>query len=292
MFSTVLSGKNARPWTRCGTCGIPIDRKTASKIIGEAKRENIKALSIQKKDFQRRISGLKVTQKKALAKLAISSRQAISRVQRIAEEKARNDRMLFDQEFSRLKSIYQISLAQIKELQARQNTVASSEIKEIVGTSFEESKQVFNQLVQSNQARMLEFQAWLQQELPRHLVQNLGVEYKAGEQEESESEQDNLVRELGLRDELIEQAQERITKLEGELSSKQRKTIWKRMRRASPTEPYKEEEDSDPQQEILKMIREIAEERTQMESARKVPEQRKLPQFVDSFGSRMSRKPV
>ena len=252
------------------------------------RREYARTLAAQKKDFDHRISGLKAEQKKVLVRIALSNKRVAGRIQRNADERARQDRILFDQEFSRLKSEYQMSIAQIKELHGRQSMMIFNQLRELIASYVEQGRKDYDQFIESNHTQMLEFQRWLQEELPSQILESVNND-GAAKNTESESEQDvdKLAKEIGSRDEMIMKAQERIRELEGKLASRQRSTIWKRMRRNSPAEPYKEEESSDPQHEILSMIREIAQKRSQIKGVR---EELDLPEFADSFGSRMSKK--
>jgi hypothetical protein len=229
---------------------------------------------------------LKTAQKKALAKMAKANRQAMHRARQSAQERARNDRILFEQEYARLRHAYQVSLAQLKDLHSRQNMIALNELKESISSVIDENKREMSRVSQDSQAQFAAFQTWLQEELPRHLIES------AQPQDEPASEREELAGELRSKDQLIEEAQERIARLEATLSAKQGRAIWKRMRKSSRPEPYKGEEQADPQQEVLSMIREIAQERSQMQKAPKIPDQAPLPEFTDSFGSRMSRRIV
>jgi hypothetical protein len=243
-------------------------------------------LQVQKKESERRLSELKTTHKKAMAKMSKSNKQAVLRAQKGGHERARQDRILFEQEYARLRHTYQVSLAHLKDLQTRQNMIALNDLKESIASIVDENRRELGRTIQENQAQFVAFQAWLQEELPRHIVESVPT------QNESDSDMDRLVGELRSKDQLIEEAQERIAHLESSLSAKQGRAIWKRMRKSSPPEPYKGEEPADPQQEVLSMIREIAQERSQMEATRKMPEQAPLPEFTDSFGSIMSRRIV
>jgi hypothetical protein len=166
---------------------------------------------------------------------------------------------------------------------------AISELRDAISNSSEETRKMVSQLAQDTQEQFASIQNWLQAELPRQLVESVSSMSDSTETEETGSDLDKLVREIGSKDRLIADASERIKKLEDELSARKARTIWKRMKRSSPPEPYKEEP-SDPQAEILNMIREIAQERTRMDATRKGPEQRNLPEFTDSFGSRIAKK--
>jgi len=256
-----------------------------ARLEREVRQKQKQVLAVQKKEFDRTMTEQIAKQKKALAKIAMSSRRGTSRIQRNADERARQDRILFDQEFSRLKNAYQMSLAQIKESHGRQNVLIFNQLKDLVASYVEEGRKNYGLFVDTNQAQMLEFQKWLQEELPNQILENVSGE--EGAQKNIEPDVDKLVKEIDTRDDVITKAEARIRELEGKLASRQGRTIWKRMRRSSPPEPYKEEESSDPQQEIFRMIREIAHERGQIERAR---EEKDLPEFVDSFGSRMSKK--
>gem|GEM_PF-2969745 len=280
-----MTSRTAKSSARCSTCGEGIGKSVMARLEREARQKQKQVLVAQKKEFDRRMSEQIAKQKKALAQIATSSRRGASRIQRNADEKARQDRVLFDQEFSRLKNAYQMSLAQIKELHSRQNVLIFNQLKDLVASYVEEGRKNYDLFVETNQAQMLEFQKWLQEELPNQILVNVSGE--EGAEKNIEPEVDKLVKEIGTRDDVITKAEARIRELEGKLASRQGRTIWKRMRRASPPEPYKEEESSDPQQEIFRMIREIAHERGQIERAR---EEKDLPEFVDSFGSRMSKK--
>jgi HEPN domain-containing protein len=259
------------------------------KLARDLQRGHVYALGLQKKDFDHRISRLKAEQNKSLARIVRSTKKTTSRIQRNADERARQDRLLFDNEFSRLKSSYQASIAQIKELHGRQSMMLFNHLKDLVESYVEQGRKSYDQLVENNQAQMLGFQRWLREELPNQILETVISEEAVPQDIEPESEHDvdKLVKEIDSRDEMIRKAEERIRELEGNLASGRRRNIWKRMRRASPEEPYKEEESSDPQQEVLSMIREIAQERSQIKAVR---EERKLPEFADSFGSRISKK--
>jgi hypothetical protein len=256
-----------------------------ARLEREVRQKQKQVLVVQKKEIGRTMSELIAKQKKALTKMVMSNRMEASRIQRYADERARQDRVLFDQEFSRLKNAYQMSLAHVKELQSRQNVLIFNQLKDLVVSYVDEGRKNHDQFVETNQAQMLEFQKWLQEELPSQILENVSGE--EGAEKNIEPDVDKLVKEIGTRDDVITKAEARIRELEGKLASRQGRTIWKRMRRASPPEPYKEEESNDPQQEIFRMIREIAHERGQIESAR---EEKDLPEFADSFGSRMSKK--
>lgn len=260
-----------------------------ANLARDLRREHVQALAVQKRDFDRRISGLKADQKKTLAKIALSNKQVTGRIQRNADERARQERVLFDHEYSRLKSAYQMSIAQLKELHGHQSMMIFNQLKELVASYVEQGRKDYDQFIESNQAQVLEFQRWLQEELPNQILESVNGDDGAAKNTESELEADvdKLVKEIGSRDEMIIKAEERIRELEGKLASGQRRNIWKRMRRTSPAEPYKEDESSDPQQEILSMIREIAQERSQIKRASK---EQHLPEFADSFGSRISKK--
>jgi hypothetical protein len=279
----------ARSLARCGSCGKPIGRAIQAKFERVLRREHVHALALQKKDFDHRISRLKAEQKKALARIARSNKKAASRIQRNADERTRQDRILFAHEFSRLKSSYQMSITQIKELHGRQSMMIFSQLKDLIASYVEQGQKGYVQLIEDNQAHMLGFQRWLQEELPNQILETVNDDASSAKNIEPESEPDvdKLVQEIGSRDEMIKKAEQRIKELEGNIASGRRRNIWKRMRRASPVEPYKEEESSDPQQEVLSMIREIAQERSQIKAAR---EERNLPEFADSFGSRISKK--
>ena len=259
------------------------------KLARDLQREHVHALGLQKKDFDRRISRLKAEQNKALARIVRSNKKTTSRIQRNADDRARQDRLLFDHEFSRLKSSYQLSIAQIKELHGRQSMMVFNQLRDLVASYVEQGRKGYDQLIEKNQAQMLAFQRWLQKELPNQILETAISEEAVPQDIELQSEHDvnELVKEIDSRDEMIKNAEERIRELEGNLASGRRRNIWKRMRRATPEEPYKEEESSDPQQEVLSMIREIAQERSQIKAA---SEERKLPEFADSFGSRISKK--
>lgn len=285
----MLTSRTAKSSARCGSCGKPISISLQAKLARDLQRENVHGLALQKKDFDHKISRLKAKQKKALARIARSNKKVTSRIQRNADERARQDRILFDHEFSRLKSSYQMSIAQIKELHGRQTMMIFGQLKDLVASYVEQGRRGYDQLIENNQAQMLGFQRWLQEELPSQIFETVNDDASATQYAEPESEPDmeKLVQEIGSRDEMIKKAEERIRELEGNLASGRRRNIWKRMRRASPVEPYKEEESGDPQQEVLSMIREIAQERSQIKAAR---EERNLPEFADSFGSRISKK--
>ncbi|MGI0037178.1 MAG: hypothetical protein ACRD99_02315 [Nitrososphaera sp.] len=281
-----MTGRTAKLSALCASCGKPVGKSVLARLALQVRKERRQALALQKKDFDKRMSELKANQKKALTKMALSNRQGTSRIQRNADERARQDRILFEQEFSRLKGAYQLSLAQIKELHGRQSIMIFNQLKDMIANYVREGGKNYDQFVESNQAHILEFQRWLQEELPSQILENVSDAEKYVEVE-SEPDVEELVKKIGSRDELITKAEQRIRELEGKLASRQRRTIWKRMRRASPPEPYKEEESSDPQHEILSMIREIAQERGQMKS---VLEEQNPPDLADSFGSRISKK--
>jgi hypothetical protein len=249
-------------------------------------QEHRKEIHVKKKQFERTILELKTAQKKAMLKMAKSNRQALNRAQRAVHERARQDRILFEQEYARLRHTYQVSLAQLKDLHVHQNTIALNDLKESITSVVNENKKEMSQVAHDSQAQFVAFQTWLQEELPRHLIEGANI------QSESDSDMDSLIGELRSKDQMIEQAQERIARLEAALLAKQGRAIWNRMKRSSPPEPYKGEEPADPQQEVLNMIREIAQERSQMEASRKMPVQMPLPEFTDSFGSRMSKKMI
>jgi hypothetical protein len=258
----------------------------------EALQERRKALLDQKKVFETKITRLIVDQKKAIAKMSQSNKQQVNKMRNAAEERSRLDRTLFDQEFTRLKNSYQTSLAQIKDSYSRQNIAYFNELKQLIGNCIEDGRTNYQTLVENNQAQIQELHNWLHQELPRHLIEIAAADNDMVRERDPipETEEDRLAREISSRDELIQRAEGRIKELEEKISSKQNKTIWNRMRRASPTEPYKEEEPKDPQQEVLNMIREIAQEREQMERVRDASGNAGPAQLADSFGSRMSKK--
>ena len=280
-----MTSRTAKSSARCSSCGETIGKSIMAGLEREVRQEQKQVLVVQKKEFDRIMSELIVKQKKALAKMAMSSRRNASRIQHNADDRARQDRFLFDQEFSRLKNAYQMSLAQIKELHSRQNMLIYNQLKDLIASYVEDGRKNYDLFVETNQAQMLDIQKWLQEELPNQILENVSGE--EGSEKNTEPDVDKLVKEIGTRDDVITKAEARIRELEGKLASRQGRTIWKRMRRASPPEPYKEEESSDPQQEIFRMIREIAHERGQIERAK---EEKDLPEFADSFGSRISKK--
>ena len=280
-----MTSRTAKSSARCSSCGETIGKSIMGRFEREVRQKEEQVLVVQKKAFDRMMSVLVAKQKKALAKMAMSSRRGASRIQRNADDRARQDRILFDQEFSRLKNAYQTSLAQLKELHSRQNMTIFNQLKDLIASYVEDGRKNYDLFVETNQAQMLEIQKWLQEELPNQILENVSGE--EGAEKNTEHDVDKLVKEIGTRDDVITKAEARIRELERKLASRQGRTIWKRMRRASPPEPYKEEESSDPQQEIFRMIREIAHERGQIERAR---EEKDLPEFADSFGSRISKK--
>lgn len=281
----------ARSRARCSSCGKSIDRITAAKLVVETKQEQRMALLSQKRDFDKRILALVAKQKKAFARLAALNVHETNRIRRNADERAKRERTLFDQEFARLKRNYQLSLTQLKESYAKQNQQNFDELKMLIANSADESKKNLDVVVESSQAHIQVIHGWLQQELPRLLLENAQCETYSDDISGtgSETEVDRLVNEISSRDELIQKTEGRIKELEGMLASRQGRPLWKRMRRAAPSEPYKEEEIRDPQQEILSVIREIAQEREQLEKAREQNEQGSMLQFADSFGSRLSK---
>jgi hypothetical protein len=266
-----------------------MDREAVRRLVNLAEQSQKKALAEQKKVFGKRVADLVTSQKKALAKQAMLSRRESSRIRASAQEKARQDRVLFDQEFARLRGAYQMSLAQMRESQSRQNLVMLNELKDLMGTYFEEGTKHFNSVVETNHGHIQDILKWLQDELPGQLVESVSQRLADGDLAEigTDAKTESSSESRG-RDEAIEKAEARIRDLEERLTSKEKKTIWKRMRRSS-AEPYKEAEPVDPQQEVLRMIREIAHERDQMERTRGNTSQRNSPQFADSFGSTMSK---
>jgi hypothetical protein len=287
-----LTGRLVRQLTKCRECGAPLDKLTLLKIQRETTQENRRALLRQRKEFEAKISKLKTDQKKTTAKIIQSNRQQISDMKRSSEDRSKQDRTLFEHEFARLKKSYQLSIMQIKESYSRQNVAYFNELKELVGACIEDGRKNYQSLVEQNQTHVQELQNWLQQELPHQLIELASSEADSETNSLSESDIHRLAHEISSRDEAIQRAEGRIKDLEDRLSSKQSRTIWNRMRRSTPTEPYKEDEPADPQQEVLNMIREIAREREQMESARQVSGERGRAQFADSFGSKMSKKLV
>lgn len=276
--------------TKCRACGTPFDKLTLLKIQRETTQENRRALLRQRKEFEAKISKLKADQKKANAKIIQSNRQQNNNMKKSSEDRSKQDRTLFEHEFARLKKSYELSIMQIKESYSRQNVAYFNELKELVGTCIEDGRTSYQSLVEQNQTHVQELRNWLQQELPHQLIELTSGQTDSEVNSLSEFDIHRLAREISSRDEAIQRAEGRIKELEDRLSSKQSRTIWNRMRRSAPTEPYKEEEPGDPQQEVLNMIRDIAREREQMESARQVSGERGRAQFADSFGSTMSKK--
>ncbi|HKU49419.1 MAG TPA: hypothetical protein VJP79_05685, partial [Nitrososphaera sp.] len=230
---------------------MTIDRRTVENLLRTSHQENRQALASQKRDYERRISQLKGEQKKTLVRFTQSSRQARKKAKREAEEKARQDRILFEQEFSRLKAAYQTNLTQLKEFYTRQNVAGLNELRVLLSDYAEEAKKHFNNAIEDQRSQMHEVQAWLQNELPRQLLQLSSEQVDdsgiaEAEMIEEALDTDSLSREIQARDELIEKAGARIRSLEEKLAPKQGKTLWKRMRRSSPPEPYKDEEPTDP----------------------------------------------
>lgn len=244
-------------------------------------RDNKRLLS-KLEQLQKAVDALGGENKK-LSKMIRSVRGDSRRDSRILQERERQQRMLFDQQLMRLSSAYQQSLAVIRQEHARHADAVLDQFKSIVKTAAEESMARLGEIADLGRSQAESLRTLIQQELPARLLEILNSNDEPSENDQSEM--DRLLEEISRRDVAIQQASGKIRALELQLASKQRRTLWRRNRRET-SEPYKEETSDDPQQEILQIIREIAQERKRI---RKSEDSESQYHFGDSFGSRLSK---
>lgn len=262
-------------------------RCSLARFKRESEGEHRRVLLMERKAFEKRLGALKAHHKKVIRKLIDSNKRERARSRRVLEEVSRQQRILFDQEFLRLKNAYQQSLEGLKQAHARQSALVVGELKASFNGYIDAFKAQFDELGENNRAQMQELRMWIEQELPATLLGHIEQLDRANAGEEDNTRR--LASEISKRDAQVTQANEKIRELEARLESKQGRALWKRVRKESKPEPYKEEPPSDPQQEILEIIREIARERERVSAAREGTEGRKLIQhFAESVGSKVS----
>jgi hypothetical protein len=258
-----------------------LSTRFAYDVAGRVDRDNKRLLS-KLEQLQKAVDELRGENKK-LTKMIRSARADSRRDSRILQERERQQRMLFDQQLLRLSSAYQQSLAVIRQEHARHADAVLGQIKAIVKNTAEESMAHLGEIADLGRSQSESLRTLIQQEMPVRLLEILNSNDEHSEN--GQKEMDRMLEEISRRDVEIQQASSRIRALELQLASKQRRTLWRRNRRET-SEPYKEETSDDPQQEILQIIREIAQERNRI---RKSEDAESQYHFGDSFGSRLSK---
>lgn len=280
--------KSTAVWSaaKCRECGAKLDRHTLARLEREAERQHRRVLLMEKKAFEKRLAALKAEHKKALGKLIDSNKRDRARSRGISEEMARQQKIVFDQDFLRLRNAYQLSLEALKQAHSRENALVVDELKTSFNSYIDAFKAQFDELGEGNRTQLQELRAWLEQELPATLLGH--IEQLDGPNI-LEDNVERLASEISKRDAQVAEANEKIKELEARLASRQGRGLWRRAHRDARSEPYKEEPPTDPQQEILEIIREIARERERINGPREETDAKNpIQHFAESVGSKVS----
>ncbi|HKX81017.1 MAG TPA: hypothetical protein VJL54_02055 [Nitrososphaera sp.] len=278
-----LKGRIGGQATKCKSCGTPVDARLVAALTRVERSQRI--ASRDQIALLKSVTDLKAQHAKDFGKITKSQRKVATHGRKYAEEIMRRDRIFYEQELFRLRSAFASSIAQLKDAYVQQSRAVAG-LRAAIMENSESIPARLESLAEANRSALAEQRDWLEQTLPATLLDQLGSAVSSAE--ETESERDRLANDIAQRDTQIEQATERIGQLEAMLAAKQRKAIWKRVRRET-VEPYKDEPQVEPQKEILDIIREIAQERKRMTAADE-EKANSLAHFADSFGSRMSAK--
>ncbi|MCI0557167.1 MAG: hypothetical protein MN733_01640 [Nitrososphaera sp.] len=264
-----------------------LKRKAIEKYDRQTKR--------QRKEFESQLATLKLVFSKRMQSLETRHRIEKREWQEKIREQARQNNENFDREFSRLKRNYQLHLEQVKEIYHRQNTFFASEMKASLHHQMESSKKDYELLAAANQKQVRKFQHWLQDDLiPRLLEKKQQIESSEAERVKlgAELELNKLIEKLDERNSEVEQAKERIKRLEDRAAGRYPRAIWARMRREPQIESSTVQGDIEPRQvEILKIIKEIARERAKIGQTREgVDDEDSVGQLAGSWRSEMTKK--
>lgn len=238
----------------------------------------------QRKEFEKKANLLKMAHQRKI--LAMNSKHHIEKQiwhkKFVVQIKA--DRKRFEQEFARLKKSYQWQLEHIRHIYDNQTSLLRQELVNTYDRQARVNQDSFESMVAANQGQLEKLQKWLQDELIAQLIE------KKQNIENSNLEQVKMAADLKIkklrealddREAEIQQLQERLHKAEAKKVAGYAQLLSRKMRGAliPHTEFFANEEISNDrgsenntttQDELMNMIREIAQEKSKMDETVKV----------------------
>lgn len=252
----------------------------------------------QKREFQRQISEMESTHREKIESLDAQRLQERTIWRKKLERQSRQDRENLERQFRRMKKLYQIQLKQLRNIYHREYALHATEMQNTLNSQMELNRKEYQTLAATIQSQLTQFKRWLQNDFTDQSL------YKQNEFESSDAEQNKfsteimlntLLKQLRERNAEIENSKKRIEHLEEKAAAPYARAIWGKMRGQENTSDRNEAPDENhPSQhdEILSIIKEIAQERAQMEKIAREPADKKdsVQPLSGSWGSRMSRR--
>ncbi len=238
----------------------------------------------QRNEFEKKANLLKTAHQRKI--LAMNSKHHIEKQmwQKKFVVQIKADRKRFEQEFARLKKSYQWQLEHIRHIYDNQTSLLRQELVNTYDRQARVNQDSFESMVAANQGQLEKLQKWLQDELIAQLIE------KKQNIENSNLEQVKMAADLKIkklrealddREAEIQQLQERLHKAEAKKVAGYAQLLSRKMRGAliPHTEFFANEEISNDrgsenntttQDELMNMIREIAQEKSKMDETVKV----------------------
>ncbi|MGI0023533.1 MAG: hypothetical protein ACREA4_00135 [Nitrososphaera sp.] len=249
---------------RSSSAAVLAEHNRAMRLIDKMALQKCHVQSkLQRKDIEKKAAQRRAVHKRELRALVIHHREEKALWRNKMKEQVSTTKANFDRELSMVRRQYQLHMEQLRDVYQRQYATFCAEMKNTLDKQIESSTVNYKNLAAAIQNQLTKFQKWMQEELLNQLL------IKESEAVESEIEpirsavelkMNELIEYLNERDNEIEESKVRLKELEARLAESRPRTIWAKMRR----EPQKFQQENDPRHDdILKIIKEIAQERAQ-----------------------------
>lgn len=218
----------------------------------------------EKQEFKRKIRDLKSAQRKRIQALAKKHKASQKLIQKNLREQAIKSRKGLERELVRAKKNYQFQLEQVRQFYHEQNAASQNDLRSFFAAQLEEIKRGYSEIIAANsQAQLQTLESWLKDEFLKEMRE------KAVHVNKAEIEQARLNGQLQV-GKLIQQLEER--NLEVEVLKQKVQHLGRHV----PQEVEEQggiqnihevfgEQDESQKQELLSVIKEIAEEQQAMQ---------------------------
>ncbi|MGI0015738.1 MAG: hypothetical protein ACREBU_20165 [Nitrososphaera sp.] len=253
---------------RSSSAAVLAEHNRAMRLIDKMALQKCHVQSkLQRKDIEKKAAQRRAVHKRELRALVIHHLEEKALWRNKMKEQVSTTKANFDRELSMVRRQYQLHMEQLRDVYQRQYATFCAEMKNTLDKQIESSTVNYKNLAAAIQNQLTKFQKWMQEELLNQLI------IKESEAVESEIEpirsavelkMNELIEYLNERDNEIEESKVRLKELEDRLAESRPRTIWAKMRREPQSEPQKFQQENDPRHDdILKIIKEIAQERAQ-----------------------------
>ena len=245
----------------------------------------------QKQDFERKIRKLRTEQKKKIEIISARRRSEAKSWQKRLKSQARKSKESFEREFIRLKKNYQMNAEHLRDVYDRQNSL----LRNSFDRNGEARRRDFEGMASANRSQLEKLQKWLQDELVHQLLEKKhNLERSEAEQIKMSAElkMSKMAEQLSERNSEVEMFRGQVQQLEGKIATHYAHALSGKMGGGAASDPDERQvSDSERQrQELLGIIKEIAQKKVEMNKEREAPAAGEDPMsMVGSWTSKMAK---